>query len=205
MGGRKVFNTFRRINCRVYGALWGGTWPSSSVRLSRQSEIIAVTATMLPVVTWDIVFSLPFSIRWFLCSSPRILPLRVRLYLTTAKNVRIKEKNRFPRLSISLVKDVLWSTKLYNSTGYHFGREDLRIREGIVGFDGNGTVVRSRDRFPFKGDLKSREMYHRHRGNSRGTRPIYLLCTRNSPFRLVDARVCDINSDRRWSREPLLP
>lgn len=102
MGGRKVFNTFRRINCRIYGALWGGTWPSSSVRLSRQSEIIAVTATMLPVVTWDIVFSLPFSIRWFLCSSPRILPLHVCPYLTTAKNVRIRKKDRFSQLPISL-------------------------------------------------------------------------------------------------------
>lgn len=36
--GRKIFNTFRRINCWVYGALWGGTRPSLSIGLSCRSE-----------------------------------------------------------------------------------------------------------------------------------------------------------------------
>lgn len=61
VGGREVFNTVWRINCRVYGALWGGTRASLSIGLRCPSEIVAVTVSMLPAVSWHVAFSLSFS------------------------------------------------------------------------------------------------------------------------------------------------
>lgn len=69
-GGRKLFNTFRRINCRVYGALRGGMSPHRCPLASHTAaRIVRVTAITLTAEMWNLVLppcNLPS--RPFLCN-----------------------------------------------------------------------------------------------------------------------------------------
>lgn len=77
VGDRMVFNTFRRINWRVYGALWGGTRLWS---WCERSGIVPVTATMLqpgtsssiPLPFDDSSVSIPLRLAFLPCARTRM-------------------------------------------------------------------------------------------------------------------------------------